>query len=364
MAWPYSQTFFSEPFTVLLLLLSFYAVFSYKKTGEGRWLLWAGLSLAIAVLTRIATLITVPILALYVLLIPKEGGWSQAFRNLVRVFSALIPVFAFLGFYNAYRFGNPLQTGYGKESFTNPLLVGLYGFLFSSGKSVFLYNPILILSIVSLVYFYRKYRDEAIVFSLMAVAHVIFYATWAGWDGWFWGPRYLLAVVPFMTLPLGVFLEEKWPIFLKRVLAGLLVLGFVVQIYALPVSYARYLYEMYIRYPEDYMQRIEFEPRYSPLVGQVQSISAVIGNMGRGNFLRTLAQEQKLQGLTEEEEGKEYFLKHALALNCPNFWLFYLYYSGFPSSLILLALVILLSSVGFSGYFLLKLTGETAKKYH
>ncbi|MDI6892704.1 MAG: hypothetical protein QMD08_06970 [Actinomycetota bacterium] len=371
MAWPYSQTFFSEPFTALMLLLSFYAVLSYRKTGaivscrgEGRWLLWAGLSLAIAVLTRMAALIAVPILALYVLLISKEKGWSRAFKNLARVLSPLIPVFVFLGFYNAYRFGNPLQAGYGMESFTNPLFVGLYGFLFSSGKSVFLYNPILILSVVSLIYFYRKYRDEAIGFSLMALIYVIFYAMWAGWDAWWWGPRYLLVVIPFLVLPLGVFLEGNWAISLKRVLAVLLALGFIVQIYALPVTYARYLYEMYIRYPENHMQKIEFEPRYSPLVGQARSISAVIGNMGRKDFLRTLAQEQRFQGLMEENGGKEYFLKHALALNCPNFWLFYLYYSGFPSSLILLALVILLSSVSFSGYLLLKLTGETAKKYH
>jgi len=61
-----------------------------------------------------------------------------------------LPVLLFLALalgYNFMRFGSLFQTGYGGMAvFSTPLLVGLYGLLFSAGKSLFLYAPIVALA--------------------------------------------------------------------------------------------------------------------------------------------------------------------------------------------------------------------------
>src|SRR5205814_1515309 len=64
--------------------------------------------------------------------------------------------------WNYWRFGSPFEFGY-SEGFDTPLLVGLYGWFFSSGKSVFLYAPVLILLIGALPRFARRHPFETVV---------------------------------------------------------------------------------------------------------------------------------------------------------------------------------------------------------
>ena len=89
----------------------------------------------------------------------------------------------------------------------NPLLVGLYGFLFSVGDSIFLFTPLLILAPRYFAGFSRRYRAETITIAAIALVSLLFYSKAYLWHGqWSFGPRYLAHVLfplaPFPRYPL------------------------------------------------------------------------------------------------------------------------------------------------------------------
>jgi hypothetical protein len=142
---------------------------------------------------------------------------------------------------NHARFGNylafePTATAKG---FTTPLWLGLYGNLFSVGRSIFLYSPPAILAAFAFSRFHRARRAEAILFAAIAAIYLLVYSMYGYWEGgWAWGPRFLVPVLPFLVIPLGYLVTSKrWAV----VVAALAVLGVGVQILGVAVNYS-YVY--------------------------------------------------------------------------------------------------------------------------
>lgn len=110
--------------------------------------------------------------------------------------------------FNDLRYGSPLSVGYGEGQdaaigFGTPLWSGLYGLLFSTGKSVFLYAPLLLAAPFGVAQMARSARRE--LWLLVYVVGFTFYltATWWAWHGeWSWGPRLVLPVIPLSLVPL------------------------------------------------------------------------------------------------------------------------------------------------------------------
>jgi hypothetical protein len=114
-----------------------------------------------------------------------------------------------------YSYGNILETIYFRSDY---LREGLNGLLFSTWRGLFYYSPILLLSFVGFFYWFRKEKDKmlplVLLFSFIAV--LLFYAATPAWRGGnSYGPRYLLAVMPFIVLPMWKTIEtyEKNRIF-------------------------------------------------------------------------------------------------------------------------------------------------------
>lgn len=108
---------------------------------------------------------------------------------------------------NWYRFGSPLTTGYAqwepeKHFLSGNPLKGLYGYLFDIHKSIFLYFPLLFFSLFSFRSFMKGFTFE---FSFVLSVFLVFYITnscFINWRGdWCYGPRYLLFVLPLLSLP-------------------------------------------------------------------------------------------------------------------------------------------------------------------
>ena len=64
LAWPYAQTFFSDPVCGWALFAAFYGLLSYSQTGRKRYLLLSGLAWGIAYLARTINLVTLPVFVL------------------------------------------------------------------------------------------------------------------------------------------------------------------------------------------------------------------------------------------------------------------------------------------------------------
>lgn len=272
-AWPYARTFLSEPLTALLLLIAVERADAARDArGRGWPLLLSGLAAGLLIGTRIAAGIALPIIGLYAVWPYRWDAGRQYWAILRSVLMAggwwllgFAPGVLPLAWYNLIRAGSVLASGYGGERkmFINPLLEGLYGLLFSPGKSVFLYAPPILLAIPGALLLWRRRPGCVLVIVALFLVHVGFYARWNAWSGGAWGPRFLLPPLPLLMLLVGAVLHQRtgWLHCVRYGLAGLLGgVGLIGTLGGVLVNFDTYL-NMSI--PE---QRRIYEPRYSPLL--------------------------------------------------------------------------------------------------
>jgi hypothetical protein len=240
MAWPYTQGYFSDPICGWALFAAAYALLAYAQSGRKLYLFGAGLAWGFAFLTRSINLITLPIylLGLFWVLdaVTRTHGMTlqqrlQAafWRNWRPVVSFLIPV-VFSGvialWWNWARYGNIFDTGYvATETFSGDLLTGLFGLTVGPARGFVWYNPVLLLAIPGALVFWRSHRRILFLSALLTALYFVVYALWYMWHGGYsWGPRFLVPVVPFVSLIAG----GGWDVLVTRRrwgLGGLLLAG-------------------------------------------------------------------------------------------------------------------------------------------
>ena len=170
------------------------------REAGARWLIGTG-ALGLNLLTRLTTGIDLLAGALFVLLVlwfegcadARCGGAAEQYAVIA------VPVFCFFGFldrlYQFYRFGsftNTYVSLVAKETiardpslpsnypWTTPWHEGFFGALFAPEKSIFLFDPLIILALFLLVLHWRRtppaVRAYAIATCLMLLAYLSFYA--------------------------------------------------------------------------------------------------------------------------------------------------------------------------------------------
>ena len=106
-----------------------------------------------------------------------------------------------------YKFGSPLDTGYLQweretRPFTANLVPALTGFIFSKQWSIFLSFPVLLFALIGWPTFYKKYKSHAVLVAILGAALLFTNSAFANWRGEAcYGPRYLLPVLPLLSLP-------------------------------------------------------------------------------------------------------------------------------------------------------------------
>lgn len=221
------------------LLGSFYFFFRYKQGGPLRDL-WIGCSLAVLVpLLRVPAALNAPVLAAYL-------AWviylrSDRFERKKVVGAALlaiaVPLTAAVMLHVTFNymkwetfFTSPMVAQI--ERLKNPIAIGLQGFLFSPGSSVFVYSPLLLLIPWTLPNFWKRWRAEAVAFISLALFLLLVYSLFDGWEG-LWsapGPRYLFFWTPMLMLPLGPWLDTARSRIARIAVGVLALLGFAVQL--------------------------------------------------------------------------------------------------------------------------------------
>ncbi|NWJ45380.1 MAG: phospholipid carrier-dependent glycosyltransferase [Chloroflexi bacterium] len=266
-AWPYAHFFFSEPLFCLCTVLAAYALLQFKEASHSwqryLWLIAAGLAFGYAILTRVSGIALLPAFALYLWLICKNR--PRDFIKYGLVFGAAVfPSFALTAIFNQMRFGNPLSSGYEGEGFTTPIWEGLWGLLFSTGKSVFLYSPVLVAVPFAMRPFSKRFRPEAYFFGAIILITLVYYAAWWAWYGGFsWGPRFMVPVLPFAIIFLGALLENsrKW---VAVLFVGLFPLAIFVQMLGVTVNFNTHLGNI-THYLPGWDANYIFIPAYSPI---------------------------------------------------------------------------------------------------
>lgn len=215
----------TEPLLTVLLLFSFYAmlrVFDPVEPTPRRWLLVAGCALGYMVFCKEETVLPVAVFSLWWLL-RRSLGLRQAARQRGRAAATILfegvrlagPIATFLLAdlaYNYARTGGLFNNGYTKAnivSFDTPLLVGLYGLLFSTGRGLLWFAPPVIVAFWATSTFLRRWRWEGgLILSLFSVG-LIFYSLYYYWAGGVaWGPRFLLPYLPLLMLMTSATLQQ------------------------------------------------------------------------------------------------------------------------------------------------------------
>jgi hypothetical protein len=227
----YTQNMMENNYILLLTLTGFVFQYQWLRTGSRRALLIGSTAFGLNLLTRLTTgldLLAGGVFLLLILCFEQVSGQAVWERFLAYAKTAL-PVYAvFLlidRFYQYYRFGSFLNTYVHYFSaehrlldpslpanypFETPFHVGFLGALFTPEKSIFLFDPLLVLTIVMASFAWKRFRSDVkaylIAASLLVFAYVTFYARYTVWSGDFaWGDRYVSTaaeLVAFISLPL------------------------------------------------------------------------------------------------------------------------------------------------------------------
>ncbi|MBI2863998.1 MAG: hypothetical protein HYX94_05500 [Chloroflexi bacterium] len=288
-------------------------------------------------------------------------------------FLPLAAILALIGWYNFARFGSPFVTGYESIAWNRLFVEGLYGLLLSPGKGLIWYSPVLIISLIVSVAFFRWRKREALFFAGLGLVWLLFHAPYRFWEGgWSWGPRLMLPVLPFLVLVIGaLYRTQGLPQRVgRRLLPVAVALGLIVQVSAVGVDYTRYLLVAFTNDPDGMYERVIFQPAGSPLVGQWTSLAAVLANAaGPGELAKVggdfAAERARLdtEGRSEAERSVEVLEETQLAgLNFPDFWFVYLYLFQGSRELALLAALALLGATGAMLMVLNRRLRELAQK--
>jgi hypothetical protein len=253
LAWPHSKFTFEAPLEMASLAASVWLLL-----GNGRWRpAVAGALFGFALLVRPSAFLMAPGLALLVFsLHPRERA-----SRLTAFGAGCVPLIALALFYNWYRWGSPLASGYSFTRFRYWALSweGFVGLLASPGRGFFWYSPLLLLAFFGIRDFRRRQPVLARSVLVTAAAYVGFLSFTTIWNGdWTWGPRHLLPIVPLVALLLLPLLE---PGGLRRTLwVPLIAVSVAVQLVGATINY-----EAYFLWHNDRLRRagvIEHAGRY------------------------------------------------------------------------------------------------------
>jgi hypothetical protein len=234
----YTQNMQENNYILLLTLTGFSFQYEWLRTGRRRPLAIGSAALGLDLLTRITTgldLVAAGIFLLAVLWCERAHGrelW-QRFLEYCKVAAPIYAGFLFIErFYNFYRFGSWTGTYipiFAREQraqdpslppnfpWSTPFHEGVLGALFKPEKSIFLFDPLIVISLVLLVLLWKRLNVEIRAYAaaslLLLAAYICFYARYTYWAGDFaWGDRYVstaVEMVALLALPLLVCHREN-----------------------------------------------------------------------------------------------------------------------------------------------------------
>lgn len=227
----YTQNMMENNYIFLLTLTGFRFQYEWLRTDNNRALLIGSAAFGLNLLTRLTTgldLLAGGIFLLLVLWFEQVRGQALWQRFLTYIKTALPVYTGFLlidRWYQYHRFGSIFGTYvrvFTQEykrmypwlppayPFETPFHVGFLGALFKREKSVFLFDPLLLLTIVVMILAWKRLRPEVKAYLVAAcvllLAYISFYATYTIWSGDFaWGDRYVSTsaeLAAFISVPL------------------------------------------------------------------------------------------------------------------------------------------------------------------
>ncbi len=242
MAMTYSVLFISHQLAAICIGTSYIlSVWVIEEDWSVKWMWAVGLAAGAAPLVDYQAAfagIPVGIFILVKLLYQKRDQWI----GVVYALLGAIPPIALLLFYHSEAFGGAFRTGYdasvsfahfhqqgflGMDKFRTEALVGS---MISPENGLLLLSPMMLLALPGWLLLWKRKQWWHFGITLsVAVIYVGFISSLIFWrGGWQLGPRYIVAMLPFMLVPISVtatWAERRWPA--RAIVVGLIFVGIV-----------------------------------------------------------------------------------------------------------------------------------------
>jgi hypothetical protein len=269
----YTQNMMENNYIMLLTLTGFSFQFEWLRTGSKQALFFGSAALGLNLLTRLTTgidLIAAGSFLLLVLWFERVPG-IELWRKFVEYCKVVAPVYAFFflldRLYQFYRFGSFTTTYlplFAKElrsqdptlpanfPWSTPFLAGFLGPLFKPEKSIFLFDPLLVLAIVLLMLLWKRLSPEVrgygVTSLLLLLGYISFYAKYAYWAGDFaWGDRYVstsVELAAMLSVPLLLRYRAEMSAWIWRAGIVLIAVSLVIQLASLAFWLPLEIYQM------------------------------------------------------------------------------------------------------------------------
>src|SRR5579859_6438188 len=222
----YTQSMQENNYIMLLTLIGFSYQYEWLRTGKSKALWIGSAALGLNLLTRVTTALDLMAAALLLLLVLwfERTSAREQWTRLIAYCKVAVPIYIFFALieraYSFYRFGSWTQTYlpiFAREQrmqdptlpanfpWSTPFHEGVLGALFKPEKSIFLFDPLLLLALLLLAILWKRLGTEirayAITSILLICAYISFYARYTYWAGDFaWGDRYVSTAVEMVAL--------------------------------------------------------------------------------------------------------------------------------------------------------------------
>jgi len=217
---PYASHNYEGNLNMLFIISSLYFLFRYKERNKISDLFLCCSMAGLSINTREVSWLFLLCLLGYLFFF----AWKKKEpKPLFYFLFGLIPYLAFWGYYNFIRTGSVLIPGTVQVArqmaaasvFTGDFSLGLRRLLISKGGSIFVFSPVILLSVMGIKRFIEEEKEAAILILSIISLLLLFNAGMVSWFGsWGWGSRYTLDITPLMMLPLGYWLTaerlKKW----------------------------------------------------------------------------------------------------------------------------------------------------------
>ena len=269
----YTQNMMENNYIMLLTLTGFTFQYDWLLTGNRRSLLLGSAALGLNLLTRLTSGLDLMAVACFLLLVAwcegvrRRALWERAFAYAKTALPVYVVFLIIDRLYQYYRFGSFFNTYVHyfavERRLQDPSLpasypfeglfhVGFLGALFAPEKSIFLFDPLLVLTILIAVLAWKRFRPEIraylVAILLLLFAYISFYAKYTVWSGDFaWGDRYVSTtaeLAAFISVPLLLRHRAQLGKFVWTVGLGLIAVSAVVQLASLAFWLPLEIYQM------------------------------------------------------------------------------------------------------------------------
>lgn len=305
----YAKHSFAHMAFLVFMMLTFLLIKFYSLKKDKRIFILTGLSFGVlSVIYNQTFVLTVPSFIVFYLFLLKPSlkrEWKNILGQLAYFLLGFAPFVLIYFWYENLRAlpeqnfaGAQFYVTYAAHTLSFPLgifIEGLHGQLFSSGRSIFLYSPILILIPLFWMKIKKNIRPELFAFLALSLVYIVFYALQyrigepdqgivANWHGELsWGPRYITPIIPLgMIVVASIYtgLAKKIKLW---IFYPLILLGLGIQMLGLVMPYQIKLHEMEHKIflnGTEYFSSLysDFLPRYNPILNMAKKLNKLRQN--------------------------------------------------------------------------------------